>query len=173
MKSRVGFSKYAFFNSLLYRSDLIRGTDRFYPNSTAEADMSACFEHLRYADFGFMHQVLSFERQHEVRQTTTSVNLNAYLSSRLGDLLAYGTFYMTSDELGSCLKSHMDKYYKFLALSAVNFGGKDFWRYHQRRLKELGYPINRIMLFKSLVIKIVDLLLNPKRTLESLLRRVH
>src|ERR1700678_1410900 len=46
--------------SSLYRSDLIRRTESFYPNATPEADISACFECLRVADFGFVHQVLSY-----------------------------------------------------------------------------------------------------------------
>src|SRR6266702_7373720 len=44
--------------SVMYRADLMRNTDRFFPNPTAEADTSACLKHLRFSDFGFVHQVL-------------------------------------------------------------------------------------------------------------------
>ena len=159
--------------SNLYRCDLMRSTDCFYPNSTAEADISACFKNLRYTDFGFVHQVLSCERLHEIRQTSTSTNLNAYLSSQIGDLLAYGTFYLTTDEADRCLKDLMDEYYAFLAISAVNFRGKEFWRYHKRRLEELGHPLSGLRLGKAVSLKLMDLLLNPKRTVEALLKRVH
>ena len=34
--------------SVMYRADLVRNTDRFFPNPTAEADTSACLKHLRF-----------------------------------------------------------------------------------------------------------------------------
>src|SRR5450631_92125 len=46
--------------SVLYRSDIVRRGDGFYPNPTAEADTSACYKCLQDNDFGFVHQVLSY-----------------------------------------------------------------------------------------------------------------
>jgi glycosyltransferase involved in cell wall biosynthesis len=157
--------------SNLYRADLIRRSEAFYPNSTAEADVSACFSSLRETDFGFVHQVLSYERLHEVRITTTSRDLNAYLSSRLGDLIRYGPQYLTSDELRSCVNLSLKQYYDFLAIAAVNFRERNFWKYHKRRLRELGYPLDMAKLAVALSMKVCDLLLNPKATVERLLRR--
>ena len=157
--------------SNLYRSDLIRKSDAFYPNSSAEADISACFESLRETDFGFVHQVLSYERLHEIRMTTTSTSLNAYLSSKLSDLLQYGRFYLTADELQGCVKELLKQYYDFLAIAAVNFRDQRFWHYHRRRLRELGYPLDVAKLATSISLKIIDLLLNPKSTVERALRR--
>jgi glycosyltransferase involved in cell wall biosynthesis len=159
--------------STLYRSDLIRGVDEFYPNQTAEADISACFKYLRHTDFGFVHQVLSYERLHNVRITTTSETLNAYLSSEMGDLLEYGPYYLSTDELHECVKEMMHGYYEFLAISAVNLREMEFWRYHKRRLKELGYPISGARLSMAVCMKVLDLVLNPKKTTESLLRRLN
>lgn len=159
--------------SNLYRSSLVRATDCFYPNSSAEADLSACFKHLKSADFGFVHQVLSCERIHEVRQTSISQGLNAYLSSKIGDLLAYGPFYLTGDELEGCVNDLLDKYYTYLATSALHLRGREFWRYHESRLKELGYPLSRLRLSKAVSLKVIDSLLNPKRTIEEVLKRAH
>jgi glycosyltransferase involved in cell wall biosynthesis len=158
--------------SNLYRADLVRASDAFYPNATAEADVSACFKHLRFADFGFVHQVLSFERVHEVRVTTVSHNLNAYLSSRLGDLLTYGPFYLTQAEIDERLKERMEEYYAYLARSAVHLRNRRFWAYHQTRLKELGYPLNAGKLSKAICVKLLDSGGNPKRTIEVVLERV-
>jgi len=158
--------------SNLYRSDLVRRTAAFYPNSSAEADVSACFEFLRETDFGFVHQVLSYERLHEVRMTTTSESLNAYLSSKLSDLLRYGPHYLTSEELQGRVRELLRQYYRFLAIAAVNFRDQRFWNYHRRRLKELGYPLDILKLVTAICMKIFDLLLNPKCTVERALRRV-
>jgi glycosyltransferase involved in cell wall biosynthesis len=157
--------------SNLYRSDLVRKSPAFYPNSTAEADVSACFNSLRETDFGFVHQVLSYERVHNVRMTTTSRDLNAYLPSRLGDLNCYGVQYLTPDELQACVKELLKQYYDFLAIAAVNFREKSFWQYHKRRLRELGHPLDLAKLTAAVSMKICDLLLNPKTTVERVLRR--
>src|ERR1700722_2006198 len=62
----------------LYRSDLVRDTDAFFPNSAAEADVSAIYKYLNVADFGFVHQILSHERLHNVTMTAASKDRNAY-----------------------------------------------------------------------------------------------
>ena len=60
--------------SVMYRADLIRDDDEFFPNPTQEADVSACIKHLRYADFGFVHQIMAHERIHHNRATTSSLD---------------------------------------------------------------------------------------------------
>jgi glycosyltransferase involved in cell wall biosynthesis len=159
--------------SNMYRSDLVRRDKEFYPNQTAEADISAIYKTLRQSDFGFVHQVLSYERLHEVRITTTSENLNAYLSSELGDLLEYGPYYLTKEELEHRLDEMLDHYYEFLAISAVNFRKADFWEFHRKRLKELGHPMNSFKLTGAVLRKLTDMALNPKKTVESAFRRMN
>jgi len=155
--------------STLYRADLIREQDSFYPNSTAEADTSACVKYLGVSDFGFVHQVLSYERVHPYRMTTTSGELNAYLLSRIADLKEYGPLHLTETELHWCVKNHLDQYYAFLAKSAIRFRKKSFWTYHKKRLKELGYPLDHLRLARATSAKMIDLLLNPKHTVETIL----
>ena len=157
--------------SNLYRSDLIHTSESFYPNTSAEADVSACFKYLRTSDFGFVHQVLSYERLHERQITNTSKDVNAYLSSKLSDLHEYGPDYLTSDELADRRSELMDEYYRYLALSAVNFRKGSFWKYHRKHLAELGYPLNGFRLGKAILAKVADLVLNPKQTYEKLMRR--
>jgi glycosyltransferase involved in cell wall biosynthesis len=157
--------------SNLYRSDLIRSTDSFYPNSSAEADVSACFKYLRDTDFGFVHQVISFERLHHDRITTTSQAFNAYVGSKLDDLSTYGSSYLTPAEIAARTRDLLDEYYKFLAISAVNFRDQEFWKYHRKRLQEVGHPLDRGRLAMAVCMKLADLVLNPKETVERVLRR--
>jgi glycosyltransferase involved in cell wall biosynthesis len=157
----------------LYRSDLVRSTDEFFPNATAEADVSAIYKHLRCTDFGFVHQIVSYERLHDMTMTTVTRDHNAYLPSKVGDLLTYGEFYLTPEEREKRLKELMDEYYAFLAISVVNFRSKKFWDFHRTRLRELGYPLDGIRLGRATSKKLVDLLLNPKLTVERVLRRVN
>jgi len=157
--------------SILYRADLVRREDSFYPNSTAEADTSACIKYLSDSDFGFVHQVLSYERIHQAQISATSKEFHAYWLSKLSDLHEYGSLYLTAGELEKRLKELMEEYYALLAVSAVNFREKAYWIYHERRLKEIGYPPNRAKLVKAIILKLLDLLLNPKQTIDKLLGR--
>jgi glycosyltransferase involved in cell wall biosynthesis len=156
--------------STLYRSDLIRRGDSFYPNSTPEADTSACYKCLQETDFGFVHQVLSYERVHENTISKSAKELNAYLPSKINDLLVYGSSFMSRPEAEKRLKELLVEYYRLLAVGAVNFKGGEFWAYHKGRLREFGYPLNSLRLGKAVSLKVLDLLLNPMNTIKILAR---
>jgi glycosyltransferase involved in cell wall biosynthesis len=155
--------------SILYRADLIKGQEHFYPNETAEADTSAICRSLQETDYGFVHQVLSYERVHNTRVTTRSQSFNAYLSSNISDLIQYSGKFLTTEEREQRLKQLMDHYYEFLAMSALKFREQAFWAYHKKRLSELGYPLSRAMLAKAIVMTLFGLMLNPKSTFEKLI----
>jgi glycosyltransferase involved in cell wall biosynthesis len=157
--------------SLLYRSSLVRGQQRFYPNSTPEADTSACFRCLQKSDFGFVHQVLSFMRVHGQTMTAASQSVNAYQSSLLSDLVEYGPSYLTPDELSRCVEEVVADYYRFLAKSVFRLRNAAFWSYHKRRLAECRQRFSYARLGMVVFERGVDLLLNPKQTIEGLMRR--
>ena len=157
--------------SLLYRSDLVRAHESFYPNKTTEADTSACYVCLRDADFGFVHQVLSYERIHTAQLSEWCRDVNTYTSSRLSDVMVYGPWFLTKAEVQARTKEILGRYYEFLGISAVEFRDKEFWAYHKKRLAECGHPLSRFRLAKAVFAKLLDLLLNPKRTAEEALRR--
>lgn len=164
--------------SSLYRSDLVRAQDSFYPNSTAEADKSACYKCLQDSDFGFVHQVLSYERVHAKQMTEECRTLNTYVSSDLRDLLEYGRNYLTAEEIDRRLKEIIGNYYRFLAGSVFRRRDKAFWNYHKKRLDDLGHPFSNITLTKAVCVTLLDLklldllLLNPKQMVGKILRRL-
>jgi len=158
--------------SAMYRSDLIRNAEEFFPNQTQEADISACFEHLRYADFGFVHQVLAHERIHDLRATTASLETNAYVSAAIGDCQTYGDWYLTRQERDVRIEELMNEYYTYLSASVLKFKDRKFWDYHARRLHELGFPRDPWKLYTGTAIKLIDLLLNPKETTRIVRRRL-
>jgi hypothetical protein len=78
--------------------------------------------------------------------------------------------YLTAGELEWRLKALMGDYYRFLAVSAITFQDKRFWSYHKRRLKEIRNPLQHVRLAVAILAKLLDLLLNPKRTAEDWMR---
>jgi len=84
--------------SLLYRANVVKNSAAFYPNSSPHADTSACFKYLQESEFGFVYQVLSYERVHGDTQSTKSQDMNRYSSAYLDDLIQYGHSCLSKEE---------------------------------------------------------------------------
>ncbi|OWV84508.1 glycosyltransferase family A protein [Rhizobium sp. R693] len=158
--------------SVLYRSDLVRKTDEFFPNPTQESDISACLKHLQCSDFGFVHQILAHERIHNQRATRVSLAKNAYVSADISDLQEYGEWYLTERERDARIGELLDRYYAYLSRNAFKFRGRTFWSYHAGRLRDLGYRFNGRKLCMGIAAEALDLVLNPKGTVETLSDRL-
>jgi glycosyltransferase involved in cell wall biosynthesis len=159
--------------STLYRSDLVRSRDSFYPGLRPYADVSAYFEYLQDTDFGFVHQVLSYERIHESALSTGHRSINTQAADILLGLIEYGPKYLTETEYDARLKDYRDNYYRVLATGLLNRRSREFWSYHKGIIRGLGYPLYGWRLAKALGLKLLDLSLNPKQTIERLLKRMN
>lgn len=158
--------------SVMYRSDLVRKTDAFFPNPTQEADTSACVKHLRHADFGFVHQILTHERIHFDRLTTRSLESNAYLSAEISDCQEYGDWYLSQQEKAARIGELLEEYYAYLSASAFKFKDRAFWNYHIGRLQDLGHRFDALKLCKGISGRAVDSILNPKGTIQTISKRI-
>ena len=159
--------------SLLYRADLVRASNAFYPNASPHADTSACFSSLRAAEFGFVYQVLSYERTHQSTQSFWSAQINRYASARLNDLMEYGPLYLSSKEQQQQIKRALNDYHRFLAINwLIGSRNKDFWTYHETRLRELGYPLRRFELMKAATLSVLREILNPEQAIRKLWMRI-
>lgn len=148
--------------SLLYRSDLVRKTRAFYPNASPHSDTSACFQSLLSSDFGFVYEILCYERTHEETQTSASLKINRYLSASLDDLIQYGPQYLGQEETDRKARGMLMEYHRFLAAHYfLRTGTKDFWNYHRARLQELGFPLKSSQLYRAAVSTIFGELVNP------------
>jgi glycosyltransferase involved in cell wall biosynthesis len=159
--------------SLLYRADLVRRSSPFYPNSSPHADTSACFKHLRQSAFGFVYQVLSYERTHGKTQSARSAEINRYSSACLNDLIEYGPQYLNREELDHQINEILRDYRRFLAVNwMIGSRGKEFWNYHKSRLQELGYPLTRFALLKAAKAKLLQEVLNPEQAFRKVWKRL-
>ena len=159
--------------SILIHSDLIRNRKTFYNELNIHADKEACFDVLQNADFGFVHQVLTFTRRHNEAETSFSKRFNTYLLGNLIILTKYGPIYLKREEYESCLKRHMKGYYSFLGQSALHLREKEFWDYHKNGLRNIGFPLSLPKLIGASFLEVMDLLLNLKKTVEKLAGRIN
>jgi hypothetical protein len=158
-------------NSVLYRADLVRSHDPFYNEANIQADTEACFALLKTSDFGFVHQVLTFTRVRAGSLNTISTAMQTSWAAILHLLVKYGPEYLTRDELGACLNRHLSAYYNFLGKSLMLGRNKKFWDYHKGQLTEAGVGFSRARLARGTLATLWEALLNPKDTLERLLKR--
>lgn len=159
--------------SLLYRADLVRSTQAFYPNPSPHSDTSACFNSLLNSDFGFVYEILSYERTHEETQTSASLKINRYLSASLDDTLHYGPLYLGKVASAARVREQLRAYHRFLATHYfVGSGNEEFWNYHKRRLAELGFPLKTRELYTAAIATIFEEAINPGQAVRKLKRRL-
>ena len=124
-------------NAVLYRADVVKDSGCFYNESNIHADTEVCFTILKDADFGFVHQVLSFTRVRSESLSTASADLHTYYSGMLRILDAHGSDYLTPSELERFIRRHMAEYYRFLGKSLL-LGHKNTLKYHRKKLMDEG-----------------------------------
>jgi glycosyltransferase involved in cell wall biosynthesis len=158
--------------AVLFRSDIVRSRNAFYNESNLHADAEAYFEFLEHRDFGFVHQVLTYSRVEEGSLTSYSQRFNTYLPGHLYVLKTYGPKYLSGEEMKTMLRVRLREYYRYLGWQVFKLRGRDFWSFHRGKLAELGHPLNTLRLAFSAASYVLDFVLNPKKTIERLVRRL-
>src|SRR6266849_4967798 len=158
----------------LLRCSVVKQMQPFYKLGNYHGDTEAYLDLLQKHDFGYLHQVLSYNRKggEDSRTTGYLQRVNSYPAADVEELVRFGPVYLTPEEQKLRLAQATKRYYHFLADSVLERRNKEFWDYHRGRMKELGTGIDYFKLSRCVVYRIFDLILNPKRTLESLLRRI-
>lgn len=159
--------------SHMIRADFVRCRDSFYDESNIHADEAACYEVLRTSDLGFVHQVLTYSRSHPGSVTfTVARRLNTYLPAHIKMLKTYGPIYLTPVEFDHVLKLRMDAYYTFLARVLFTSARRENWEYHRNALRELGFPLSRGRVARSLLRQLGQVLASPGTELPKVFRLI-
>jgi glycosyltransferase involved in cell wall biosynthesis len=157
--------------TVLYRSSIVSSREAFYNEANIHADTEACVEFLEHHDFGFIHQILTFNRKDPESLTSFSDRTYTYLPSFLYLLKKFGPRYLTSVELDTRLRQHRRDYYQALGKAVLQRRGAEFWRYHRRRLAELDEPLSVGRLASATIVCALGLMMAPKATLQKIRRR--
>jgi hypothetical protein len=154
------------------RSDIVRSRHSFYNESNLHADAEICYEFLGAHDFGFVHQVLTFQRVRDDSLTAYSRRINTYHAGWLHALVTYGPRYLTDEDFKRMLRQRLRDYYKFLGEEVYRRNGREFWEYHRGKLAAVGHPLSRLRLAAAATSHFLDIALNFKSTAERIGRRV-
>ena len=139
-------------SAVLFRADCVRERREFYadtPEIRVGQDCQSCLDVLQNGDFGFVHQVLSFSREHEGSLTAMVLKLGTEYPEMLHLLKRYGPVFLTESEYRQCWKDAAAEYLQFLGRSVFLSRVPDFWSYHKEQLKRLGISFNRVTLAAS------------------------
>ena len=147
--------------SLLIRSDFVREKEKFYNEENIHADTEVCCEILQDADFGFVHDVLTYNRDHAGRQTALNNEYNTYLLSDLNILLKYGHVYLNVKELNRCINRKLNQYYEYLGRCLFKKKEEEFWNYHKEGLDQAGYPMSYFRLIIGMLKSGIKLFVYP------------
>ena len=100
------------------------------------------------------------------------MRFNSFLVDQIEYLVTYGPIYLNPDELETRLKDLLRTYYEYLATAIINFRDRNNSDIIHDRMRDIGINIDYGALSKATLVKLIDLMLNPKETVEKALRRV-
>jgi glycosyltransferase involved in cell wall biosynthesis len=155
--------------SLLYRADLVRRYNPFFFHSDLHADSSACFNYLQYCDFGFVHDILSFERIHAQQESTKLRNLSKDNVASLDDFLKYGPIYLSAREFEIRKRQVLEEYHRWLGGCVLKIRGIDFWKFQVHNLYRLGCPIQIDKIIRAAICECIYESRHPRSALHTLL----
>ncbi len=170
MLGRMGF--FGTPTTLMYRADLVRRRQPLYAVGRMHEDSELCFEVLRDADFGFVHQVLSFMRIDNesilgVSSAYDRLELDGYLLVRL-----FGPEYLTGPEYQATLSRRQRLYRQRLGEAAVLLRDRKYWDYHRRGLATIGETLQPLALAPYVLGAVGRAVLRPGAALRLLRARL-
>jgi glycosyltransferase involved in cell wall biosynthesis len=149
--------------TLLYRADLLAKRDPFYSETSLHDDSDLCYEVLADADFGFVHQVLSFSRVGNSGNLTAIDTFFWTLLDSYMTLRKFGPTFLAQEELATLMRSVRAEYLRILGESRLLGREPEFWRYHQRGLATVGEELpSGLSLAPQIARAAVKALVRPK-----------
>ena len=100
-------------------------------------------------NFAFVHEILTYSRVHDERRSSFADRFNTYITAYLRMLKKFGARCLSAEEYESLTRQKLKEYYRFLGKSLINRREREFWDYHRKELKELGYPFSLFKLGAS------------------------
>jgi glycosyltransferase involved in cell wall biosynthesis len=128
--------------SLLYRADIVRSRAEFFEEAFDSADVEVCLTFLNGWDFGFVPQILTFNRIRAGSAYDAAKRRGEEFQRDLVLLKRFGDQYLAPDELRSRARQVLKSYYQYLGSRVYDRAGREFWDFHDKNLRAFGRRIN-------------------------------
>jgi glycosyltransferase involved in cell wall biosynthesis len=154
--------------SLLMRAELVRSRSPFYDERLAPfADAHACFALLKYSNFGFVHQVLTFSRRDNDSILLRMRPFSPLRFARLAFVVVHGKDYLSEKEYKQCLEEAEYRYFLVLGKALLRGESQEFWQFHRAVLASIGYSFEGWRKWDAVRSALCDYLGNPKRAWDA------
>lgn len=151
-----GVSLFGTPTTLMMRASAVRAREPFYTEGRYFEDTEAMYEILRERDFGFVHQVLTFNR---VREESIWAKFKPLDPLPLADLTMasrYGRIYLSDEEFQAHYARVHDNYFKMLARAWLRRPPATFFDFHRKGLADIGEQLTQAKLARYAVSALVD-----------------
>jgi glycosyltransferase involved in cell wall biosynthesis len=156
-------------SSLLYRADLVRDCEAFFPGSSPHADTSGVYQALERSDLGYLHQVLSYTRVHAQSQTSRSLKYGSLKHALLADVVRFGPLYLTKEELDRVTSSALDNYYSWLVPAFIEHSfSKEFLEEQRTGLRAIGVELSVPRILKAAGLRGLEFVTTPEITVKKI-----
>ena len=140
--------------TVMYRADLVRARTPFFDPGRLHEDTEVVFELLHQADFGFVHQVLTYTRRQEGALSDSIKDQLTQKIDQLVNVTRYGPWFLDEQELAETVRHKRCAYYRALARRQIRtLARRDerFWAYQERGLATIGETIDRRFMRRQIV----------------------
>lgn len=152
-------------SSSLIRAKVLREKRPFYNPRIYHGDVDAYLDIMQRYDFGYVYQVLSFQRRQSRASTTPLLERVVPAPARKVDFLKrFGRIYLTPEESERRLRQAEHAYYSMLGQAVFEFRGKEFWDFQRHRAADSDTGINNWRVARHAFYHILDVVLNPLNT---------
>lgn len=174
--ARVHLSEPVYFlgcpTTLLFSAEALKNVQEPFPPNLFFDDVDLCFRLLREWKFGFVHQVLAFVRHDNAGSMSTFWNLDFVPLQRYLLLRKYGRDFFSAEELGPLNRQVERSYYRFLGRAVVTCRNRKYWDFHRKAFRAVNERIQLRKVVVPSILELADIVLNPKQSLERVLRRL-
>jgi hypothetical protein len=154
----------------LIRSEIVRARDPFYFEDSVTEDVDIFFEILQSWDFGFVPDILTWTRRTN-ESTVSEINSGLLELTRMVEIEKYGRTCLDEQEFRQTRLRIRRAYHRVLGEAVLRGRSRKFWDVHRRGLRFAGQHLGFGRLTWCALTAMLDLLLNPKSTLERLAHR--
>lgn len=158
-------------SSSLVRASVVREKTPFFNPRVYHGDTDSYLDIMQRYDFGFVHQVLSFERRSRPGGTSAWLERFEFRPAIVLDMVTrYGPIYLTPEEFERRHRQVQRVYYEMLGRAVFRFRGKAFWDYHRHSATALDGGLNAGLIAKHAALYVLEAALNPLETAFRLAR---
>jgi glycosyltransferase involved in cell wall biosynthesis len=158
---------------VMYLSEVVRSRATFFSTTTPYfEDTEVCFEILKDHDFGFVPQLLTFNRRDNdsIWQRLEERGYGPYILHEFMFVHRYGPEFLGQEEFNQRLRETEMRLYRLLAKGLLRRYGADFWQFHAKGLADAGQTISYPRVIRRCFSRVLQAVLNPGQTVHALWR---